>query len=372
MFGSEANTGYCCPEGATSAKCTSSATLWCSSSYVSNPGLYHQYCPANTAKFCSDKQSSSKLVASLDKSSFDVFASTYYEKQLLLDADNNRFDSCSYVISAPNNMYSESSEIKFKLKSLKNAVAMISTGNEMYKPDLTELKDNDFPVDKIYSIPYKGEDHDLLVTIIPNAAADTGFEFEYWVDGVETKTFWTSFMIQFLDNGILVIAIALFILFSIICCFTCYLKHFSEENNAETDSKQNQIEPHNFDSDSEIETNASNKNIRMRNLKSPPMTNVRASHDSEAFPMIQGSGRGGHSKNKFSDASFNQSGKDLTMHQVINEFRQKLMDAVRLSPEEFFRVCDYQGTKKVSTEEFKQKVKALELNITGTTLHKLV
>ena len=89
----------------------------------------------------------------------------------------------------------------------------------MYLPELTELKELNFPVDKTFAIPYRGDDHDLLVTIIPNAASDTGFEFEYWVDGIVNESFWASVMTNLLENGVLVIIISLLILCSIVCCF---------------------------------------------------------------------------------------------------------------------------------------------------------
>lgn len=52
-------------------------------------------------------------------------------------------------------------------------------------------------------------------------------------------------------------------------------------------------------------------------------------------------------------------------------FKRKLAK-IKLTPESFFRICDYSYMKEVSTGDFKKKLGELQLNLDEKTVHRLV
>jgi len=56
----------------------------------------------------------------------------------------------------------------------------------------------------------------------------------------------------------------------------------------------------------------------------------------------------------------------------MNEFRQRLKKVVNITPEAFFRICDYQYSKEVSTADFKKKIQEIGLGLAEITIHRLI
>lgn len=52
----------------------------------------------------------------------------------------------------------------------------------------------------------------------------------------------------------------------------------------------------------------------------------------------------------------------------MSEFKQKLKKIAKLTPEAFFRVCDYSYMKEVSSMDFKNKIKEYELGLDEKTI----
>lgn len=56
----------------------------------------------------------------------------------------------------------------------------------------------------------------------------------------------------------------------------------------------------------------------------------------------------------------------------MTNFKQSLAKVAKLTPEAFYRVCDYNYAREVSTGDFKNKIKELELGLGEKCLHRLV
>lgn len=54
-----------------------------------------------------------------------------------------------------------------------------------------------------------------------------------------------------------------------------------------------------------------------------------------------------------------QYGTQSIENTCMNDFKHRLVRVANLTPEAFFRVCDYSYQKEVSTEDFKNKLKKL-------------